>query len=151
MVVLDEAQAIKNAETRRAQVIHRLQAGFRLALTGTPVENDLGELWSLFSFVNPGLLGSRERFQKRFAGPIERDRDAGGARGAAGAAAAVLAAAHESGGAERVAAAHRADHHGGDGTGGTRLLRGAAAAGAGRDRGAGRTTRPAQDPDPGRD
>ena len=75
MVVLDEAQAIKNAETRRAQVIHGLQAGFRLALTGTPVENDLDELWSLFSFVTPGLLGSREKFQKRFAGPIERDRD----------------------------------------------------------------------------
>jgi len=77
MVVLDEAQAIKNAETRRAQVIHGLQAGFRLALTGTPVENDLDELWSLFSFVTPGLLGSREKFQKRFAGPIERDRDTG--------------------------------------------------------------------------
>jgi len=77
MVVLDEAQAIKNAETRRAQVIHRLQAGFRLALTGTPVENDLDELWSLFAFVTPGLLGSREKFQKRFAGPIERDRDPG--------------------------------------------------------------------------
>jgi len=77
MVVLDEAQAIKNAETRRAQVIHGLQAGFRLALTGTPVENDLDELWSLFAFVTPGLLGSREKFQKRFAGPIERDRDAG--------------------------------------------------------------------------
>ena len=77
MVVLDEAQAIKNAETRRAQVIHGLQAGFRLALTGTPVENDLDELWSLFSFVTPGLLGSREKFQKRFAGPIERDRDPG--------------------------------------------------------------------------
>ena len=75
MVVLDEAQAIKNAETRRAQVIHRLQAGFRLALTGTPVENDLDELWSLFAFVTPGLLGSREKFQKRFAGPIERERN----------------------------------------------------------------------------
>jgi SNF2 family DNA or RNA helicase len=77
MVVLDEAQAIKNAETRRAQVIHALQAGFRLALTGTPVENDLDELWSLFSFVTPGLLGAREKFQKRFAVPIERDRDPG--------------------------------------------------------------------------
>ncbi|MFL5335948.1 MAG: DEAD/DEAH box helicase, partial [Geminicoccaceae bacterium] len=76
MAVLDEAQAIKNAETRRAQVIHGLQARFRLALTGTPVENDLDELWSLFSFVTPGLLGSREKFQRRFAGPIERDRDA---------------------------------------------------------------------------
>jgi superfamily II DNA or RNA helicase len=76
MAVLDEAQAIKNAETKRAQASLTLQAGFRLALTGTPVENYLDELWSLFSFVNPGLLGSREGFQRRFAGPIERDRDA---------------------------------------------------------------------------
>ena len=76
MAVLDEAQAIKNAETKRAQASVSLQAGFRLALTGTPVENYLDELWSLFNFVNPGLLGSREGFQKRFAGPIERDRDA---------------------------------------------------------------------------
>ncbi len=75
MVVLDEAQAIKNAATRRAQASLELQAGFRLALTGTPVENDLDELWSLFSFVNPGLLGSREGFAKRFAIPIERDRN----------------------------------------------------------------------------
>ncbi|HYZ63607.1 MAG TPA: DEAD/DEAH box helicase, partial [Acetobacteraceae bacterium] len=75
MVVLDEAQAIKNAETKRAQASVALQAGFRLALTGTPVENYLDELWSLFNFVNPGLLGSREVFQKRFAVPIERDHD----------------------------------------------------------------------------
>ena len=75
MVVLDEAQAIKNAETRRAQAVQELRAEFRLALTGTPVENYLDELWSLFSFVNPGVLGSREGFQKRFARPIERDKD----------------------------------------------------------------------------
>jgi len=75
MVVLDEAQAIKNADTRRAQAVGSLRAPFRLALTGTPVENDLDELWSLFSFVNPGVLGSRESFQKRFGRPIERDRD----------------------------------------------------------------------------
>jgi superfamily II DNA or RNA helicase len=75
MVVLDEAQAIKNAETQRARATQTLRAGFRLALTGTPVENYLDELWSLFSFVNPGVLGSREGFQKRFARPIERDKD----------------------------------------------------------------------------
>jgi len=75
MVVLDEAQAIKNTETRRAQAVRELRAEFRLALTGTPVENYLDELWSLFSFVNPGVLGSREGFQKRFARPIERDKD----------------------------------------------------------------------------
>jgi superfamily II DNA or RNA helicase len=75
MVVLDEAQAIKNAETKRAQAVQGLQAAFRLALTGTPVENYLDELWSLFNFVNAGVLGSREGFQKRFARPIERDKD----------------------------------------------------------------------------
>ncbi|MDD2878297.1 MAG: DEAD/DEAH box helicase [Acidiphilium sp.] len=75
MVVLDEAQAIKNADTKRAQASLSLQAGFRVVLTGTPVENYLDELWSLFNFLNPGLLGSRDAFQKRFAIPIERDRD----------------------------------------------------------------------------
>lgn len=75
MIVLDEAQAIKNAETKRAQSVSGLRAGFRLALTGTPVENYLDELWSLFSFVVPGVLGSRDGFQKRFARAIERDRD----------------------------------------------------------------------------
>ncbi len=74
-VVLDEAQAIKNADTKRAQAVGSLRGQFRLALTGTPVENYLDELWSLFNFVNPGVLGSRESFQKRFARPIERDRD----------------------------------------------------------------------------
>ena len=58
--ILDEAQAIKNAETRRAQAGQRLKAHFRVALTGTPIENYLDELWSLFNVINPGLLGSRE-------------------------------------------------------------------------------------------
>jgi SNF2 family DNA or RNA helicase len=71
-VVLDEAQAIKNAGTKRAQAVMDLQAGFRLAASGTPVENHLGELWSLFRFLNPGLLGSQERFAQRFGNPIER-------------------------------------------------------------------------------
>ncbi|WP_158045131.1 DEAD/DEAH box helicase [Skermanella pratensis] len=72
IAILDEAQAIKNAATKRAQASMMLQADFRLALTGTPVENYLEELWSLFHFVNPGLLGSLESFRKRFALPIER-------------------------------------------------------------------------------
>ena len=76
MVVFDEAQAIKNAETRRAQAGQRLKAHFRVALTGTPIENYLEELWSLFAVVNPGLLGSRESFGRRFVAPIERNRDA---------------------------------------------------------------------------
>ncbi len=72
-VVLDEAQAIKNIATRRSQGAMNLQAGFKLIMTGTPLENHLGELWNLFRFINPGLLGSLEQFNQRFAGPIERD------------------------------------------------------------------------------
>jgi superfamily II DNA or RNA helicase len=72
-LVLDEAQAIKNPATQRAQAVRALQADFRIATTGTPIENHLGELWSLFRVLNPGLLGSEERFRDRFAHPIERD------------------------------------------------------------------------------
>ena len=71
-LVLDEAQAVKNFSTKRAQAVLSLQADFRIAATGTPVENRLEELWMLFRFLNPGLLGPRERFNERFAGPIER-------------------------------------------------------------------------------
>ena len=75
-VVLDEAQAIKNPGTRRARAALALQSDFRLALTGTPIENRLGELWSIMGFCNPGLLGSAEQFAKAFANPIERSDDA---------------------------------------------------------------------------
>ncbi|WP_240745923.1 DEAD/DEAH box helicase [Cupriavidus oxalaticus] len=71
-VVADEAQAFKNAVTRRAQSMFELQADFRMALTGTPVENRLAELWSVMRFCNPGLLGSLARFNEHFANPIER-------------------------------------------------------------------------------
>ncbi len=74
-VVFDEAQAIKNADTRRAKAAFRLEASFRLALTGTPVENRTGELWSLFRVIAPGLLGSLEAFTKRWVAPIDRDQD----------------------------------------------------------------------------
>ncbi|NQU21359.1 MAG: DEAD/DEAH box helicase, partial [Candidatus Nealsonbacteria bacterium] len=72
-VVLDEAQAIKNMATRRSRAAMGLEADFRLIMTGTPLENHLGELWNLLEFINPGLLGSLESFQSRFAMPIERD------------------------------------------------------------------------------
>jgi superfamily II DNA or RNA helicase len=62
LVVLDEAQAIKNPEARQTRIAKRLKAGARVALTGTPVENRLGDLWSIFDFVNPGLLGSAKAF-----------------------------------------------------------------------------------------
>jgi SNF2 family DNA or RNA helicase len=79
-VILDEAQNIKNAETKQARMIRRLASGFRFALTGTPVENRLAELWSIMHFLNPGFLGSRERFRQRFAIPIERYNDAAAAQ-----------------------------------------------------------------------
>jgi superfamily II DNA or RNA helicase len=72
MVVLDEAQAIKNPTSQVAQAAFKLKATFRLALTGTPVENRLEELWSQFHFLNPGLLGTRKGFQNRYAKPIEK-------------------------------------------------------------------------------
>ncbi len=74
-VVLDEAQAIKNMTTKRSQAAMQLQAGFRIATTGTPVENRLDELWNLFRFLNPGLLGSHQTFTERFGTPIERNQD----------------------------------------------------------------------------
>lgn len=78
-VVLDEAQAIKNAATKRSQAAMHLKAHFKLVTTGTPIENHLSEFWTLFNFINPGLLGSRDKFNSRFAVPIERlhDREAG--------------------------------------------------------------------------
>ncbi len=74
-LVLDEAQAIKNMATQRSQAAMKLAAEFRLILTGTPMENHLGELWNLMEFINPGLLGSYDDFQKRFATPIEGGSD----------------------------------------------------------------------------
>jgi SNF2 family DNA or RNA helicase len=74
-IVLDEAQAIKNAQTRRSQAVMALRGDFRMAATGTPLENHLGELWNLFRFINPGLLGSSDQFNLRFAGPIEKAQD----------------------------------------------------------------------------
>jgi superfamily II DNA or RNA helicase len=62
--ILDEAQAIKNAQSQRAKTCRLLRADHRLAMTGTPVENHLGELWSLFEFLNPGMLGSSAVFQR---------------------------------------------------------------------------------------
>jgi superfamily II DNA or RNA helicase len=69
-VVLDEAQAIKNPDSQVARAAYALRGDWRVALTGTPVENRLDELWSQLHFANPGLLGSRARFQRRYAGPI---------------------------------------------------------------------------------
>lgn len=76
-VVLDEAQNIKNPQAKQSQAARSLKAGFRIALTGTPVENRLSELWSILEFLNPNFLGGQQFFQRRFAIPIEKygDRD----------------------------------------------------------------------------
>ncbi len=75
-VVCDEAQNIKNAATRQAKAVRSLPAGSRIALTGTPVENRLAELWSIMEFTSPGLLGPAEKFRTRYSVPIERSGDA---------------------------------------------------------------------------
>ncbi|WP_321532025.1 DEAD/DEAH box helicase [uncultured Desulfuromonas sp.] len=72
LLILDEAQAIKNPTTKMAQAACSMQARHRLCLTGTPVENHLGELWSLFHFLMPGYLGGRESFSRLFRSPIEK-------------------------------------------------------------------------------
>ena len=70
-VILDEAQNIKNPETRQARAARSLKCGWRIALTGTPVENNVGDLWSLMEFLNPGFLGSQSLFKRRFFVPIQ--------------------------------------------------------------------------------
>ena len=74
-VVLDEAQNIKNPKAGQTKAVYKLPAPHRLALTGTPVENRLGDLWSLFEFLQPGYLGTRARFRKTFELPVQRDKD----------------------------------------------------------------------------
>ena len=75
-VVVDEAQAIKNAATRQATAVRALPAAHRVAVTGTPVENRLADLWSIMEFANPGLLGPAATFKRGYAVPIERHSDA---------------------------------------------------------------------------
>ena len=74
-IVLDEAQNVKNTPTKQAQAIRALDGEHRIAMTGTPVENRLSELWSIMDFCNPGYLGKSPEFRRRFAVPIERNRN----------------------------------------------------------------------------
>lgn len=76
IAVLDEAQAIKNPRAKAAAVARELRAGQRIAMTGTPIENHLEELWSIYAFAVPGLLGERSRFGRSFRAPIEKRGDA---------------------------------------------------------------------------
>jgi SNF2 family DNA or RNA helicase len=77
-VVLDEAQNIKNPSTKQSQAVRTLKADYRIALTGTPVENHVGDLWSIMDFLNPGFLGTRQEFKRNYFVPIQafRDREA---------------------------------------------------------------------------
>ena len=74
-VILDEAQNIKNPASQQARTARGLQADYRIALTGTPVENHVGDLWSIMQFLNPGLLGSQADFKRNYFQPIQNDRD----------------------------------------------------------------------------
>ncbi len=74
-VVLDEAQNIKNFETKQARAARQIASGYRIALTGTPVENHVGDLYSLMEFLNPGLLGGQKDFQVRFFKPIQNQHN----------------------------------------------------------------------------
>lgn len=74
-ICLDEAQNIKNAQTRQSQTVRSLHALHRVAMTGTPIENRLAELWSIYDFITPGYLGSMKGFQDRFATAIEKEHD----------------------------------------------------------------------------
>lgn len=75
VVCLDEAHAIKNRETKTSAVVMQLNADNKIILTGTPIQNHLGELWNLFQFINPGLLGGYDQFQQKFILPIEQGKD----------------------------------------------------------------------------
>ncbi|KMY40211.1 ATP-dependent helicase, partial [Bacillus sp. FJAT-27445] len=75
-ISIDEAQNIKNAQTKQSRAVRKLKGKHHIALTGTPMENRLSELWSIFDFTNHGYLGSLGQFQKRFVLPIEKDDDA---------------------------------------------------------------------------
>ena len=72
LVILDEAQNIKNPKATTTQLVHQLKARHRLCLSGTPMENHLGELWSLCHFLNPGLLGDSQTFRRVSFGPRSR-------------------------------------------------------------------------------
>lgn len=74
-IVLDEAQNIKNPETKKSRAARSLHADYRIALTGTPVENNVGDLWSIMEFLNPGLLDTQAEFKRRFFIPIQAWRD----------------------------------------------------------------------------
>ncbi|MDP3532000.1 MAG: DEAD/DEAH box helicase, partial [Alphaproteobacteria bacterium] len=74
-IILDEAHRIKNNKTQTTQIVYQLKADHRFCLTGTPLENHLGELWSIYHFSSPGFLGNEKQFKDQYRNPIERDND----------------------------------------------------------------------------
>jgi SNF2 family DNA or RNA helicase len=78
-IILDEAQNIKNPETQQSRAVRSLSADYRIAMTGTPVENNVGELWAIMEFLNPGFLGSAAEFRRSFLLPIQKAADSGAA------------------------------------------------------------------------
>ncbi|MDR1484535.1 MAG: DEAD/DEAH box helicase [Planctomycetaceae bacterium] len=76
-IILDEAQAIKNADTARTQTAFSLSGDFKVVMTGTPIENHLGEFWSLFNFINPGFLGTRQEFERRYMSVVSNNNSEG--------------------------------------------------------------------------
>ena len=74
-MIIDEAQNIKNPVAKQSQAVREIPAGFRIALTGTPVENRLLDLWSIFNFLNPGYLGNQTQFRRNFELPIQKNND----------------------------------------------------------------------------
>ena len=74
-IILDEAHRIKNNKTQTTQIVYQLKADHRFCLTGTPLENHLGELWSIYHFLSPGFLGNEKQFKDQYRNPIERDKD----------------------------------------------------------------------------
>ncbi|MFH5181183.1 DEAD/DEAH box helicase [Paenibacillus sp. TAB 01] len=75
VIGIDEAQNIKNAYTKQSTAVRRLQGNHCIALTGTPIENRLNELWSIFDFINPGYLGTQRQFNYQYVNPVEKTRD----------------------------------------------------------------------------
>ena len=129
--VLDEAQAIKNPATKRAKAARLLKADFRLITTGTPIQNNLIDLHSLFSFINPGLLGSLEHYRRHFASPIERGGNADARSRLRRLIAPFMLRPPEGRCAQRAAGTHRDHPARGDVAPGGGPLRSAAAAGRG--------------------
>ncbi len=130
-IVLDEAQAIKNVAAKRSQAAMNLTGSMRLITTGTPIENHLGELWTLFNFINPGTAGLAGTVQYALCHPDRAQQQSRGQEAAEEAGPALHPEAHQTAGPGRIAAAHGSGAPGGNEPGRNGLLRSPETAGAG--------------------